>query len=161
MSRVLLLSHRGNVSSSSSRFFFFALSSSLRAHTFLIVVFKLQRQCILVSGRNWSFYSTDRAPHHTPRRFTIVQRPRSDAPLPPPPPSPRARRINFLQIGILLQFASSSIILASSAGSSTSSSISLLQLFVHAVPYFPPPLFSRTLADLGCLQSIRDLSKCR
>lgn len=85
------------------------VSFFFRSRSFLIVVSKLRRWS-LVSGRNRPFYSTSII---SPRHFTMVQRPRSDAP--PAPFSlapPHARRVNFLQIGILLQFASSSIILA-------------------------------------------------
>lgn len=138
MSCVLLLSHRDDISSFSSRFSPPCLFLP-RAHTFLIVVFKLQRQSLLYPAITGPFIA--RAERIIPRRFTIVQRPRSDAPL------LRARRVNFLQIGILLQFASSSIILASSRDlplrpRSRSSG------FCSRRPYFLPPHFSRALCWL-------------
>lgn len=108
-----LLSHRDDTSSSllppSPLFFPLLGVFFFRSRSFLIVVSKLRRWS-LVSGRNRPFYSTSII---SPRHFTMVQRPRSDAPLRPSPSHPHMRRrVNFLQIGILLQFASSSIILA-------------------------------------------------
>lgn len=107
-----LLSHRDDISSSSllrPRFFLpsrrLLFSLPLVSHC----CFQIATLVSLVSGRNRFFYSTDSS-IIPPRHFTMVQRP-SDASS-PPLPSPRARRVNFLQIGILLQFASSSIILA-------------------------------------------------
>lgn len=137
MSCVLLLSHRDNISSFSSRFF--PLSFSFRAHTFLIVVFKLQRQCPLYPAVTGPFIA--RTERIIPRRFTIVQRPRSGASL----PRARARaegklssNWNFVAVRQFVHYP------RFFAGSSTSSSILLLQL-LFTPSLFPPPLFSRTL----------------
>lgn len=135
--------------------FFFLSVSFFRSRSFLIVVSKLRRWS-LVSSRNRSFYSTDLS-IIPPRHFTMVQRP-SDDPLSLSPP-PCTRRVNFLQIGILLQFASSSIILAPPRSPPPRPCSRLKLLFTP--PLSIPPLVSAYSADLGCLQSIRDLSKCR
>jgi len=108
-----LLSHRDNISSSSLLFPPFFLSFPF---SFPLVSHCCFQIATLVS-RNRSFYNTDSCIIPS-RHFTIVQRPREALAFSYPssslllPPPPHARRVNFLQIGILLQFASSSIILA-------------------------------------------------
>lgn len=178
---------RGRRNSSSSLFplslppfFAFFFSSLIRARSALLLLFSNCETLVLSYPRRAAvtarFYSARyRSIIYSPRHFTIVQRPSDGSYRPRGEGGGRrgARRVNFLQIGILLQFASSSIILASPQNPPPRArvrlSVSRLQLlFMLSLSFTSsPPLSSlspsrpRRSADLGCLQSIRDLSKCR
>lgn len=141
-----LLSHRDDTSSSllppSLPFFFLSSASSFFVPARFSLLFP---NCdVGLSYPAVTGPSTARA-LYPPRHFTMVQRPRSDAPLRPSPSHPHMRRrVNFLQIGILLQFASSSIILAPPR-SLLRLVLALASSFCSCHTAIRPPLVSRVL----------------